>query len=113
MRDVSPAPANGAEGSPSVVGLALDDALIHWKKANLDQLHTVSVKYFLDRAPHPIEVLRNIKCPITLVQSGADIAYPIELTQELLARLEEAGVDARIKVVKDAPHFATVTHATE
>jgi pimeloyl-ACP methyl ester carboxylesterase len=75
--------------------------------------HTVSVKFFCDRKPHPPALLQRIQCPLTLINCSADIAYPIEFAQELHDRIQGAGLNVTLLTVKDAPHFGTVTHSSE
>lgn len=96
-----------------MIQLTLPDALHNWSRDRLEMFHTVSVKFFCDRKPHPPALLKQIQCPITLVNCSADIAYPIEYAQELLSRLQGAGLNARLLSVMDAPHFGTVTHSPE
>ncbi|KAJ2926625.1 hypothetical protein H1R20_g10447, partial [Candolleomyces eurysporus] len=97
----------------TMIQLTVPDALRNWTRDRLEMLHTVSVKFFCDRKPHSPALLKQIECPITLIHCGADIAYPITYAQELLDRLEDAGLNARLLSVKDAPHFGTVTHSAE
>jgi len=54
--------------------------------------------------------LQHIKCPIHLVHSGGDIAYPLEYVEELRDALQGAGLDVRLSQVQDAAHFGCVTH---
>ncbi|RXW15317.1 hypothetical protein EST38_g10536 [Candolleomyces aberdarensis] len=97
----------------SMIQLTVPDALRNWTRDRLEMFYTISVKFFCDRKPHSPALLKQIECPITLIHCGADIAYPITYAQELLDRLEDAGLNARLLSVKDAPHFGTVTHSTE
>ena len=96
-----------------MIQLTLPDALRNWSRDRLEMFHTVSVKFFCDRQPHSPALLQRIKCPLTLIHCGADIAYPIEYAQELHDRIQGAGLDVRLLAVKDAPHFGSVTHSAE
>ncbi|KAG5640232.1 hypothetical protein DXG03_009739 [Asterophora parasitica] len=89
---------------------SLPRAMRNFNRDRLEEFHTASVKFFVDRVPHSLEKLSRVKCPVQLVQCGGDIAYPISFAQELLQRLLDAGVDAELDVIEDAPHFGTVTH---
>ncbi|EAU89656.1 hypothetical protein CC1G_02545 [Coprinopsis cinerea okayama7 len=84
--------------------------LRNWRHDKIEQLHTLSVKFFSDRKPHSTKLLQRIQCPITLVHCGADIAYPIELAEEIRDRMEEAGLTVNLVDVPGAPHFGTLSH---
>ncbi|TFK21826.1 alpha/beta-hydrolase [Coprinopsis marcescibilis] len=93
--------------------IAVKLAMKHAAGEKVEQQHTITVKFFQDRKPHPIEVLQRVKTPISLIHCGADIAYPIEFAEELHQRLEKAGLNARLVSVPGAPHFGSITHYTD
>ncbi|KAF7320705.1 AB hydrolase-1 domain-containing protein [Mycena chlorophos] len=83
-----------------------DEQLADWKVATVD--------FFTLREAYTMEALSNIQCPIRLIHCGADIAYPIEMTEELATRLTRAGVkNVVVQQIPDAPHFGTITHPKE
>ncbi|KAG5639973.1 hypothetical protein DXG03_002054 [Asterophora parasitica] len=99
--------------SDALTEYSLPCGLRNFNRDRLEEYHTASVKFFTDRVPHSLQKLRRIKCPVKLAHSGGDVAFPIALTQELLQRLLDAGVDAELDVIEGAPHFGTVTHFEE
>ncbi|CAA7264279.1 unnamed protein product [Cyclocybe aegerita] len=104
---------NGGSGSmtTSLVQYTVPQGMKNWSSQHFEEFHTVSVKFFIDRKPHPREVLSTIKTPIHLVHCGGDIAYPIHYAEELRDALKDAGVDVRLSQVEAAPHFGNVTHS--
>lgn len=93
-----------------IVSSAVPQATGHWRRDNLDEAYDILVGFFTKREPHCRENLMKVKCPILLVHSGADIAYPLEYLEELHASLKDANVDARITHIPNSPHFSCVTH---
>ncbi|KAF6764083.1 Alpha/Beta hydrolase protein [Ephemerocybe angulata] len=106
---------NGQQTSliQATIQLTVPDAMRNWTKGRLEELHTVSVKFFCDRKPHPPALLQRVQCPINLIHCGADIAYPIDFTEELFDRMQGAGLNVRLSCVADAPHFGSVTKPAE
>ncbi|KAF9058558.1 alpha/beta-hydrolase [Rhodocollybia butyracea] len=68
----------------------------------------VTLDIFLNRRPHSVEELRNIKVPVKLVHGMEDVAYPLEYSQEFLYRLQDAGVDASLEAIAGASHFGCI-----
>ncbi|KAJ7430751.1 Alpha/Beta hydrolase protein [Mycena galericulata] len=99
--------------SRALVSQAIPDGLKNWAPGNFEAFHTVSVKFFLNRAPHPVSRLSRIACPIALIHCSDDVAYPIHYSEELLDLLQNGGIDARIHRIEGAPHFGNVTHWKE
>ncbi|KAF4618668.1 hypothetical protein D9613_010124 [Agrocybe pediades] len=97
----------------ALIQSTMPKAMVNWSPEHFEEYHTISVKFFTDRKPHPLHVLQGIKCPIQILQCGQDIAYPVEFAEELRDRLSEAGVDVRLTQVVDAPHFGCVTNPEE
>ncbi|KAF8155559.1 Alpha/Beta hydrolase protein [Crassisporium funariophilum] len=105
-------------GQQSPISKALTQATLprsmrNWSSEHFEEFHTVSVKFFTDRKPHSLEVLRGVKCPILLVHCGGDIAYPFHYVEELRHRMEDAGLNVQVTQVPDAAHFGSVTHPDE
>lgn len=73
----------------------------------------MSVKFFLDRKPHPKSTLEKIQCPVKLIHFLGDIAYPVEYTQELMARMEDACVSVSLDSIDGACHYGSVTNPQE
>lgn len=94
----------------AIVQHTVPQALRNWGPKTFEDLHTVSVTFFVDRKPHPLAVLKKVNCPIQLVHCGGDIAYPLHYVEELRDRMEDAGLDVRISHNPDAAHFGTITH---
>lgn len=93
--------------------VAISQAMVNFAPNKLEEFHTTSVKFFTEREPHALSVLRKIQCPVELVHCGGDIAYPLECVEELQKRLVDADVDAHITQIEGAPHFGIVTHPKE
>ncbi|KAG6861402.1 hypothetical protein C0995_000531 [Termitomyces sp. Mi166 len=88
-------------------------AVKNYGPGRFEECYMATVGFFEEQVDYSAEKLRRIWCPVKLVHCGGDIAYPIYHSDELLQRLVDAGVDAKLEVVEDAPHFGTVTYATE
>ncbi|KAJ7459240.1 Alpha/Beta hydrolase protein [Mycena latifolia] len=99
--------------SKAITSHSFPQIMERWAPGKFDEFHTVTVKFFVNRHPHAVSTLERVRCPVVLVHCGADIAYPIEYSQELLDLLRRAGLDAKIAVVEGAPHFGNVTHPKE
>lgn len=48
-----------------------------------------------------------------LIHGEVDVAYPISYSEEFLSDLLNAGVDAKLDIIPDAPHFSSLTHPTQ
>ncbi|KAF8965052.1 Alpha/Beta hydrolase protein [Flammula alnicola] len=94
----------------AMVQYTLPRALRIWSPEHFDELHTVSVKFFLDRQPHPTSDLKRINCPVHLIHCSEDIAYPLYFMEEIRDSMAKAGLEVRLSQVPDAPHFGCVTH---
>ncbi|TFK38041.1 Alpha/Beta hydrolase protein [Crucibulum laeve] len=97
----------------ALVKHALPQVLKQWTPDRFDEVHTVAVKFFCDRHPHPRSSLEKVVSPIRLIHCGGDIAYPFNYAEELQQALEDAGVDVELSQVAEAPHFGSVTHSIE
>ncbi|PPQ69671.1 hypothetical protein CVT24_001204 [Panaeolus cyanescens] len=108
----------GFNGSQSTMVTALvqytvPQGLKNWAPERFDEFHTVSVKFFTDRKPHPPSALERVKCPVLLAHCGADIAYPMHYVEELRDLLQQSNVDVQITTIHDASHFGCVTKPEE
>ncbi|KAJ7049245.1 Alpha/Beta hydrolase protein [Mycena amicta] len=85
-----------------------------WPCERLDDWRVVTVDFFTLRQAYTIEALSRILCPIRLIHCGADIAYPLESTEQVAEKLRQAGVrNVAVQQIRDAPHFGAVTHPRE
>ncbi|KAF7297503.1 AB hydrolase-1 domain-containing protein [Mycena indigotica] len=85
-----------------------------WSRERLEDWQVCTVDFFTLRKAYTIEALSKIQCPIRLLHCGADIAYPLETTEEVANRLRIAGVrDVSVQQIAGAPHFGAVTHPRE
>lgn len=89
------------------------DAIRNWAPEHYDIFHAVTVKFFLNRPPHPVKSLARIECPVALVHCSEDIAYPIHHAQELLNLMQSAGIDPQFLTLDGAPHYGIITHLEE
>lgn len=48
-----------------------------------------------------------------MVHGGSDIAYPVSFSEEFEQMLSDADVDVCMRVIENAPHFASMTHPEE
>jgi pimeloyl-ACP methyl ester carboxylesterase len=97
----------------SMTTRTLPQGMKNWGPNNLEEFHTVSVKFFTDRKPYPRSSLAKISCPVKLVHCSGDIAYPVKYAEEVLEALQGAGVDVQLIIVEEASHYGNVTHAKE
>ncbi|KDR79966.1 hypothetical protein GALMADRAFT_242132 [Galerina marginata CBS 339.88] len=97
----------------ALVQYTLPQGYRNWSPEHFEELHTVTVKFSLDRQPHPLPILQRIKCPVHVVHCSEDIAYPLPFAEEIRDRFTEAGLDVRLSQVSGAPQFGCVTHPEE
>ncbi|KAF9058540.1 alpha/beta-hydrolase [Rhodocollybia butyracea] len=98
--------------SQAILALVLPACMRNWSASHLDEYRMTTLDIFLNRRPHPVEELRNIKVPVKLLHGMADVAYPLEYSQEFLQRLQDAGVDASLEAIEGASHFGCVEKYT-
>jgi hypothetical protein len=79
----------------------------------LYEVQQLSIGFFTDRDSYPLEGLRRVKCPILLVHCAEDVAYSLDLAEEVQERMEEAGLSVTLVSVDGAPHYGTFTHYEE
>jgi dienelactone hydrolase len=87
--------------------------MVNWRPERFEDFHTACVKFLSDRQPYPRSALANIMCPVNMVHCSGDIAYRFAGVEALKNRLEEAGVDVQLNIVKDSSHFGSVAHARQ
>jgi pimeloyl-ACP methyl ester carboxylesterase len=87
--------------------------LKNWGPTRLDEYRIATVDFFTKRKAQTPEAVRKIKCPVKLLHCGADIAYAIEYTEEVLKLLQENGVKAQLVEIPGAIHFGNVSNAKE
>ncbi|KXN91826.1 hypothetical protein AN958_11976 [Leucoagaricus sp. SymC.cos] len=97
----------------SIIGLAVSRAMrtLSGSRANIQEAYRISVGWHLDRQPIPQELLLKIWCPITIIHFKDDIAYPLELANELSEQLKSADV-APVYDINGA-HLGTMTNSKE
>ncbi|KAG5338500.1 hypothetical protein C0989_007272 [Termitomyces sp. Mn162] len=93
--------------------VTIPKAIRNYGPGRFEECYIATVAFFAEHVDYSMDKLRRIRCPVKLVHCSGDIAYPIHHAEELLQRLIEADVNADLEVVDDAPHFGTVTNATE
>jgi len=76
---------------------------------------TILVDFCALRVPYTIAQLARLKnVPIVIVHGEADVAYPVEYSEDFVNDLKDAGVlNVELKVVEDGPHYLTITHPNE
>ena len=76
----------------------------------LEEAKFLFYEAFENRDLYPMDGLKKITCPVLLVHCSEDVAYPVDLAENVRDRLEEAGVDVSLVSVDEAPHYGTFTH---
>ncbi|KAF7360185.1 AB hydrolase-1 domain-containing protein [Mycena venus] len=92
---------------------AVPHALKNWGPTKLGEYRIATIDFFVKRTAQSAANVRKIKCPIKLLHCGADIAYAIEYTEEVLKLLQENGVDAQLIEIPGAIHFGNVSNPKE
>jgi pimeloyl-ACP methyl ester carboxylesterase len=86
----------------------------NWTGENVEVMHTVTMKYYLNQPQctsyESLSAFARIRCPITLVYGSEDIMYPLSFAEDLLSLLRIANVNASLQILEGAPHFANITH---
>lgn len=80
-------------------------AMEKWGYENLDQFRIMNLDFHLRRKPFSKTSLARIAGSVKIVHGTEDVAYPQSYSREFLRRLEEAGVEASMHVVRGAPHY--------
>ncbi len=78
---------------------------------DLESYVSITVKFFTERKEHSKSSLAKIAVPVKLIHCLADVAYPLDYSEQFLGALKDAGVNASLDTVDDAPHFGSVTHS--
>ncbi|KAK0203678.1 alpha/beta-hydrolase [Desarmillaria ectypa] len=97
----------------ALVKRTLPQAMTNWGAKKLDVYNTLTVNFFTKRKAHSPGNLSKIVVPVKLVHCTADIAYPLELSEEFLKNLQDAGVKASLDTIEGACHFGCVTHSEQ
>ncbi|KAK0480665.1 alpha/beta-hydrolase [Armillaria novae-zelandiae] len=97
----------------ALVKRTLPQAMTNWNAKKLDTYSTLTVNFFTKRKAHSPGNLSKILAPVKLVYCTADIAYPLELSEEFLKHLQDAGVKASLDTIEGACHFGCVTHSEQ
>ncbi|KAF8162449.1 Alpha/Beta hydrolase protein [Mycena galopus ATCC 62051] len=92
---------------------AVPNALKNWGRTKLIEYRIATVDFFVKRTAQTPANISKIKCPIKLLHCGADIAYAIEYTEEVLKLLQDNGVDAELIEIPGATHFGNVSNPKE
>ncbi|KAJ7122272.1 Alpha/Beta hydrolase protein [Mycena epipterygia] len=92
---------------------AVSHELKNWGPAKLDEYRIATVDFFVKRTAQTPAAVSKIACPVKLIHCGADIAYTIEHTAEVLKLLQDNGVDAHLVEIPGAVHFGNVSHPKE
>lgn len=69
--------------------------------------------FVTERKAHSREALSQIRCPVKMIYGEEDVTYHITYSGQFLAKLQEAGVDASLDVIPDAPYLLSMTHGDE
>ncbi|KAF9067756.1 Alpha/Beta hydrolase protein [Rhodocollybia butyracea] len=85
----------------------------HWGYHGLHNYRVATLEFLLGRKGQSKAALSRLRCPVKLVYGTNDVAYPQDYTDDFLERLEDAGVEASLLVIPDAPHFIPCDHASE
>ncbi|KAG6899330.1 hypothetical protein C0993_011184 [Termitomyces sp. T159_Od127] len=93
--------------------VTIPKAIRNYGPGRFEECYIATVAFFAEQVDYTTKKLGRIKCPVKLVHCGGDIAYPIHHAEEIIQRLSDARVDAELEVVEDAPHFGSVTNATQ
>ncbi|KAG7448491.1 alpha/beta-hydrolase [Guyanagaster necrorhizus] len=97
----------------ALVKRTLPQAMTNWGGKRLDVYNTLTVNFLTERKTHSPGDLSKIIAPVKLVHCMADIAYPLEYSEEFLKNLQDAGVKASLDKVEGACHFGCVTHSEQ
>ncbi|KAJ6474767.1 Alpha/Beta hydrolase protein [Mycena sanguinolenta] len=96
--------------SKALNSVIVDCATRIWSENNLDVMYTVTVRCLENQAPPDAFALARVRCPVQLIHCAADLVYTRECAEELLATLRIAKIDAKLAVLKGAPHCGNATH---
>ncbi|KAK7044845.1 AB hydrolase-1 domain-containing protein [Favolaschia claudopus] len=97
----------------ALIARTVPHALKNWGRNKLDEYRIATIDFFVKRTAQTPAAVRKIRCPIKLIHCGADIAYAVEYTGEVLKLLQDNGVDAQLIEVPGAYHFGNVSNPKE
>ncbi|KAJ3992945.1 Alpha/Beta hydrolase protein [Lentinula boryana] len=85
----------------------------NWSAECLQQYRLISYDIFCNRKPQSIDSLSRISCPVKLLHGGNSLVYPPSYTERLRNSFQEAGVDASMEIIANAPHYLCVDYGNE
>ncbi|KAJ7032002.1 Alpha/Beta hydrolase protein [Mycena alexandri] len=97
----------------ALISRAVPFALKNWGPSKLVEYRIATVDFFIKRTAQTPAAIRKVSCPVKLLHCGADIAYPIEYTEEVLKLMLENGVKAQLIEIPGALHFGNVSSPKE
>nr|AOR51847.1 alpha -beta hydrolase [Phaffia rhodozyma] len=100
------------ETTERMLASSISHSMNNWStEQGIKDLKTISVDFFADRKPLPLNVLSSIQCPLQMIHAGADVAYSLEDLLEKKKDFDDAGLKTNIVTIPRASHFANVIHA--
>ncbi|KAJ6582894.1 Alpha/Beta hydrolase protein [Mycena vulgaris] len=97
----------------ALVARTVPCGLKNWGPTKLQEYRIATVDFIIKRTAQPASAVSKITCPVKLVHCGADIAYAIEYSEEVLKLLKDNGVNAQLVEVPGAVHFGNVSNPKE
>ncbi|KAH7878293.1 Alpha/Beta hydrolase protein [Lentinula edodes] len=88
----------------AILSLTSKVAKKRWCYPFLDQYQILNHDFNVNRSSTSQMALAQITSPVILAYGSGDVAYPQIYTEQFLHELLEAGVDASLLVIKNAPH---------
>ncbi|KAJ4485204.1 Alpha/Beta hydrolase protein [Lentinula aciculospora] len=87
--------------------------LRNWSAEHLQEYQLISYNIFCNRKSQPKTVLSRIHCPVKLLHGGDSVVYKSSYTEEFMKSLRNAGVDASMETIPNAPHYLCVDYGNE
>ncbi|KAJ7247934.1 Alpha/Beta hydrolase protein [Mycena haematopus] len=94
----------------ALTAVTIPHAIKNWNKTKLDEYRIATLDFFVKRTAQTAANVSKMNCHVKLLHCGADVAYGVESTQEVLKLMQENGVSAELIQVADADHFGNVSH---
>ncbi|KAJ6571003.1 Alpha/Beta hydrolase protein [Mycena vulgaris] len=93
---------------------AVPHAMKNWGgPTKLVEYRIATVDFFTKQTAQTPAAVRKITCPVKLIHCGADIAYAVKYSAEVLKLLQDNGVAAQLVEVPGATHFGNVSNPKE
>ncbi|KIK68547.1 hypothetical protein GYMLUDRAFT_68402 [Collybiopsis luxurians FD-317 M1] len=83
----------------------------HWSYHGLTNYRIATRDFLFNRKPQSKAALSRIKCPVRVVYGTNDVAYNQKYSENFVQMLQDAGLNASLHVIPDAPHFLNVEYA--